>query len=196
MHSHSESTVVVRNIFFIYTCCEKSCSHILLTGISAAVPMSALHAMNVSKATVAQKQLSIVTPQWEEASWHRQLRQTLLGQPKTQLNTQFSPTDSWLWGLRKTITVCLRTTPWAPCPISFHECVSGGYQEYEDNHSQFLGLRRQAILDLHSLECYITLVYYVTFTSYILQLHLRKIGKKNQKPVRRITLIMCLTQQP
>lgn len=168
--------------FCIYTCCEKSCSHTWLTSSSAVVLTSVLHAMTGSKAAVAQGQLSILTPQLrEEASWQGQLRQTLLGQPRTQLHVQSSPTDSWVWGLGKTI--CLWTTPWAPCPISFQRCVCQVAISLRKISIQFLGLR-QAILDLHSLECYIRLVYYVTFTSYILQLHLRKI----QNTVNRITI--------
>lgn len=144
--------------------------------------MSVLHAMTGSKASVAQRQLSILTSQlWGEANWQAQLRQTLLGQPRTQLHVQPSPADSWVWGLGRTSTICLWTTPWAPCLI---RCMCQVAISLRKISMQFLGLRRQAILDLHSLECYIRLGHYVTFTPYILQLDLRKI----QSTVNRITI--------
>lgn len=88
----------------------------------------------------------------EGARRQGQLRQTLLGQPRTQLHVQPSPTDSRVWGLRRAIPVCLRILPEHRAP-SARRCACQVAISLGKIAVQFLGLRRQAILDLHSLEC-------------------------------------------
>lgn len=171
--------------FCIYACCENLVATRGAQAVQLWFSCQCYRPRRAAKLLWHRDSSVIPTPQlWEEASWQGQLRQTLLGQPRTQPHVQSSPADSWVWGLGKTVTICLWTTPWAPCPISFQRCVCQVAISLRKISIQFLGLRRQAILDLHSLECYIRLVYYVTFTSHILQLHLRKI----QNTVNRITI--------
>lgn len=148
-----------KGYFRIHTYCGTSHSHVWLPSSSAVVLVSVPHTAAGGKAAVAQGQLGVPAPRAVAGTIKADVTRTA----EDAAVCSVQPADSQVWGLGKSTTVCLWPAPWAPFPISFRRRACQVAISRRKISTQFLGLRRQAILDLHSSRCYIRLVYYVSY---------------------------------